>query len=296
MGSGKAGNIQVNASQVNLHDYGYINAAVGIDPERPERNGSGYAGDIRLRDIDGINPVRLISLSNNSTISAGTDEKTSGDAGNIDLKTQQLVLTDGAQINSFSEGMGKAGSINIKADTASLTDESGIYTEADHAGGGNINLQVRDGLHVVDSEITAKAWGTKPQDNGGNITIQGNLGKVKEFSLINSKLLANANFGHGGEINIYAEKIIGNNSQIDVSSRTGFNGKTYVNSISLIVVVGLPGPRRLEEKYLLPSRCSPFSKENLSRFIITARDILPHSPEDLRTYTMRLPRRDVKDR
>jgi filamentous hemagglutinin family protein len=132
-GSGKAGNIQINASQVNLYDYGFINAAVGFDPNIPE-SGSGYAGNIYLRDIDGINPVRLISLSNNSTISAGTDPDTSGDAGNIDLKTQELVLTNGAQINSHSEGIGNAGSINIKADTALLTNTSAIYTEADHAG------------------------------------------------------------------------------------------------------------------------------------------------------------------
>jgi hypothetical protein len=33
--------------------------------------------------------------------------------------------------------------------------------------------------------------------------------------------------------------------------------------------------------------CASFSKENQSRFLITARDILPRGPEDLRTQTIR---------
>lgn len=283
-GSGRAGNIQVNASQVNLHDYGLINAAVG------ERSGSGHAGNIRLRDIDGINPVHQISLSNNSTISVATATDSSGDAGNIDLKTQELVLTDGAQINSFSYGLGKAGSINIEANKIWLTNQSGIHTEADFSGGGDITLQVHDWLQVVDSKIKAEARGTKSQDNGGNITIQGNLGRVNSFSLINSQLLANANRGHGGAIDLYADKFTLSNSEIDVSSRGGFNGSLFINSFRLQETI-FPQRQPLGGERLFSSRCATFSKENLSRFIITARDILPRSPEDLRTHSLRLPRR-----
>jgi hypothetical protein len=148
---------------------------------------------------------------------------------------------------------------------------------------------VRDWLQIVDSKLSAETWGTRPQDNGGNITIQGNLGKVNSFSLINSQLLANANRGHGGAIDLYADKFTLSNSEIDVSSRGGFNGSLFINSFRLQETV-FPQRQPLGGGRLLTSRCSSFSKENLSRFIITARDILPRSPEDWRTHSLRLPR------
>jgi len=297
VGSGNAGNTQINASQVNLHDYGFINAAVG---KIEELIGSGRAGNIRLRDIDGINPTRQISLSNHSTISVSTVEDSSGDAGNIDLKTLHLTLGNRSSINSFSYGTGQAGAIFVETNTALLSDipdgeelKTGIYTEADYAGGGDINLLVHDRLEVVNSKITAESRGTRPQDKGGNLIIR----SPKIFTLDNSRLLANAYAGNGGNIILETHQfdVRGDQWEINVSSQLGWNGQFVLNHTKLNDLV-TPEKTPLPELPLLTNRCASFSKDNLSRFLITARDILPHSPEDLRTYTMRLPRRDVKDR
>jgi len=276
-GSDNAGDIQINASQVNLHDYGYINASIG-------GSGSGRAGNILLRD--GVNPASKISLSNYSSISASTGENTSGEGGKVDLKTRELVLTKVGQINSFSRGSGNAGLINIETDTALLTDDSGIYTKANLASGGNITLNVRDRLVLFNSKITAEARG-----NGGNLTINARpSNKLKElFAIDNSELRANAFAGNGGDINIRADKYyISRDTVIDFSSELGLNGQFVLNSVKLSDVL----PLSKEKDYLkidsLPlNRCS-LSKENQSRFTITARDILPRCPEDLRTQTIRL--------
>jgi len=305
---GNAGNVQVNASQVNLHDYGLINAAVGVDPKYTAPNSSGHAGNIQLRDIDGISPVRQISLSNNSTISVSTDPETHGDAGNIDLKTQDLVLTDESQINSFSYGYGEGGLINIEANKTLLTNKSGIWTEADNAGGGDITLHVRDWLVLFNSKITAKAWGK--EGKGGNLTInksdKKSNNKFKILALSKSQLLASANQDYGGDINIQVKNRLGSRFEInqgqdfeqrdleerdynviDASSKKGevYYGKIDFNAQSWEFPGSLPFLGLTHLPSLNSSRCS-FSKD--SRFIITSRDVLPRCPEDLRTHTIRL--------
>ncbi len=196
-------------------------------------------------------------------------------------------------INGFNEGTGPAGSITITTEEAvidgtgdeNLYGETGIYTEADNAGGGNINLQVHNRLQVINSKITAESRGTRPQDKGGNLTIRG----PQIFTLDNSKLLANAYAGNGGDIMLETQKfeVRGDKWEINVSSELGWNGQFALNNTKLSELVNMERPP-LQELPLLTNRCASFSKENLSRFIITARDILPRSPEDLRTHTIRL--------
>jgi len=313
-GSGNAGNIQINASQVNLHDYGYINASVG-------KESFGHAGNIFLRDIDGVNPASKISLSNYSSISASVSASSIPDkqryAGGVDLKTQELVLTKVGQINSFSYGKGNAGLIKIETDTALLTDDSGIYTKANLASGGNITLHVRDWLVLFNSKITAESRGNEPGDNGGNLTIS----NLKILALEKSALFTSAKRGYGGDITVPENTI--SLGKIEIIERSTFAGQeldldaleverdkvvkdlietrgySVIDSTSLVKgkdgILRLP---RLQWKFkgfqVLPpeppkppplrGRCS-LSKD---RFTITARDILPRCPEDLRTQTIRL--------
>jgi filamentous hemagglutinin family protein len=282
-GTGTGGTIQITTSTLEATE-GYLEASTA---------GSGKAGNLFINANDSVTLDHYASIS-----SAAAPQEATGEAGTISLATRNLTLRRNGYINGFSKGTGPAGSITIATETTvidgtgddSLYDvKTGIYTEADNAGGGNINLQVHNRLEVINSKITAKAWGTRLQDNGGNITIQGNLGKVNSFSLINSQLLANANRGHGGSIDLYADKFTLSNSEIDVSSRGGFNGSLFINSFRLQETI-FPQRQPLGGERLFSSRCAPFSKENLSRFIITARDILPRSPEDWRTHSLRLPR------
>ena len=139
----------------------------------------------------------------------------------INLEMEQSAVL------SNSVGTGNAGSIDITTDNTYLTG-SRVTTEAFKAGGGNIFLNVHDSIEIVDdSKITAEALGSRSQDKGGNITI----GQPGLFTLKNSYLRANAYAGHGGDINLQVNDFIGENSQIDVSSRLGLNGKFQINGI-----------------------------------------------------------------
>ncbi|OQW91043.1 MAG: hypothetical protein BWK78_05650 [Thiotrichaceae bacterium IS1] len=279
---GAAGNTTIEADKIILDAQDFEVDKVILELKgsiAANTTGTGQGGIIKITAKD------KISL-NNSRITAQTEDST-GKGGDIVIVTEELNLANNGTIGSQSleTGEGNAGSITITADKAWLTGKSNIFTKAYHAGGGDITLQIRNSLNVEgDSWITAEAGGTKPQDNGGNITIKGNPGKLNGFSLIDSKLLANANRGHGGTIDLYAGKLtVYGDSKINVSSRGGFNGNLFINSFGLNEAAILPHEQIDPGDMPSPNRCAyPSRSENQSRFTITARDILPRCPEDLK--------------
>lgn len=241
-------------------------------------NGEGNAGNIWV-------DAQQIMLDNRGAISAFADGS-SGNAGDISLNTQNLTLT-GGQINSSSLGIGNAGAINIVTNAAWLTGRSSISTLATQASGGDVTLQVRDSLSLSDSVISAEAQG---DGNGGNLTITApkilTLGK-------GSQLLANSMSGNGGKIVLVATNFsISNDCVINFSSISGTTGESlkvalynlridYRSPLSMAFLAS-------EKEKLLLNRCGSFSKENLSRFII-GRDIPQETPYDLQTHWV-LPR------
>ena len=72
-------------------------------------------------------------------------------------------------------------------------------------------------------------------------------------------------------------------SRINASSVFGFNGEISINALEKDISKDL---LQLPEKHQIPSlqldRCAGFSYEDLNRFIITIRDVLPPTPEDFR--------------
>jgi len=292
--SGRAGNIIINTEHVALRNFGYLNAAVG--PGGGNNSGKRLGGNIIVNATGGA-----ISLSDFGTISVSTEKDTSGDAGQISLNTSTLTLSRVGQINSFSDGSGNAGDINITADNAFLADNSLITTEAAQAAGGNITLNVRDWLVLFNSNITAEAWGE--EGNGGNLTIHNFDNKSKILALSKSQLLASANQGHGGDINVFAKNSLGwikfnqgrefdkdsYYSVLDASSKRGYAyyGKIDFNAQQWEFPNLKPLDRSFWRDELSLSRCALFSSKK-GKFFINARDILPIGPEDLRTYTIRL--------
>jgi len=263
--------------------------------------GKGDAGEIRITSDN-------LFVSDYSYISVGIDEDTSGKGGNLTLDTSHLTLDQVGRISSYSYGTGNAGDINLlNANQVSLNNGSSISTGAANARGGNISLQINDQLEVTNhSRITAELG----EHDAGNLTIWGNHQWL--FLDKGSALLASAKGGRGGNINLTAKYLFGPiivNPGADNRDNLLRNGNSVIDATSernidgMVTVYGqlwTPNnpwvPLRFTEHHLSLSRCASFSKENLSRFLITARDILPRSPEDWRTHTMRLPRRDVKDR
>jgi len=262
-GRGNGGNIHIEAKEVILQNDGMIAVETFGD----------NAGNITIIATDNI------EIANYGIISAAANISSIGDAGNIDLITSELILTERGVINNRSAGKGNAGSITITANIASLIGMSDITTEAKFAGGGNIKFKVRDRFELFDdSRITAEAFGKNPQDNGGNIIIE----SPDLFTLNNSQLLARAYAGNGGNIDITTNNFkMSVDSLIDTSSALGLNGKFILNDITLNFLTS--PPEELPNYDLSLNRCTLSTEDLVSSFYIITRDTLPTSPTDLRT-------------
>jgi filamentous hemagglutinin family protein len=207
--SGTGGIINIEAASLELNP-GLIQAA---------SSGNGDAGSIIIK-------AQQINLQNGGLIN--TNAISSGNAGDISLQAQNITLNNVSEIQTASLGEGNAGTIHIMSDTLSLNNDCLIASLAVQAGGGNIELSINNQIYLVNNSwITAETYGIKPEDHGGNLTID----KPKFFIMNNSLLRTNAYAGNGGNINIIADQFIkSSDSLIDASSELGIDGK--INIIS----------------------------------------------------------------
>jgi filamentous hemagglutinin family protein len=159
-----------------------------------------------------------ILLKNGGQISSDSDG--GGDAGPIEVTAPVIKLLDDGNIASFSTGDGAAGNISIVAAQRLFLDEGFITTVSDNTGGGRITFKVGELLELRDgSEISSSVFGGA-DTTAGNITID-----PRFLVLHDSSILAQANEGTGGSIDIVADNILRSpGSRIDASSRLGIDG------------------------------------------------------------------------
>jgi filamentous hemagglutinin family protein len=259
-GEGNGGNITINASNVKM-EPGIMQAAT---------ENSGTAGNIHLTSDS-------LKLQNNSSIDTNTLKD--GKSGSITLNTQELILENQGKISASSQSCGDAGTINITTNTALLSDKSGITTKSFETIGGNITFTVTDRLTLSgDSRITAEAY-----DEAGDIIF---TGKPEFFIFNNSKLLANANFGDGGNIIIEADHFIqSSNSIIDNSSIHAMNGEIEINAQQYELKNNFSIlPRNFltsSVEYTKKSCVGRYKNPDVARLAILGYQILPESPYSL---------------
>jgi large exoprotein involved in heme utilization and adhesion len=245
---GTGGNIVINAQNISLDSGGLISSAAPIptfDGAPPGSGGS--AGNVT------INASGMFQSSGGTVTSTTVD----GPGGNISLKVGAMSLTNGTTIAASTTGSGKAGNVTLEVGTltasnatltttsTSSTNTAGtagnitvtsaqdltlrnsvVQTSADQASGGNIKLTAPNLIRIVDSTITSSVKG-QAGSNGGNIDIDPQVVVIQ-----NSDILARANAGAGGNINIAAlgAVLVDPNSAIDASAATGVSGSVNISS------------------------------------------------------------------
>ncbi len=179
--------------------------------------GAGNAGSLTVN-------AQQIELSGGSSVSGSSGLFTpvapgaTGNGGKLVIQTDNLLVTNGAQVFVNTFGMGNAGSIELNATNVQLTGasrgsvSSGIFANAESIAqgrGGNIiinteNLQVANGARIAVSTFNAK--------DGGILTV-----KAKDIELLrgaagvgSSGLYANVESkaaGNGGKLLIETENL-----------------------------------------------------------------------------------------
>jgi filamentous hemagglutinin family protein len=308
-GEGNGGDISITANSLFLTNGGELNTFIrGGDGTNP--GGIGKAGNVKLNIT---NTTNISGISENGTpsgIFSSVETGAIGDAGNIEITTGSLFVSDDARIIASTSGQGNAGSIKINAnsfllDAAQLNTNSDIenrqagniditttkdirldnraFISAQTQGGqGNIFLNSRDLILRRNSNITTNATGIA---TGGNITIDtGNL-----VALENSDISANSQESFGGRVLITADAIFGTQfrdqptPESDITA-TGaspeFGGTVQIDTADVDPSQGLVElPENLADASDQIAQ-NPCQKGSGSEFIVTGRGGLPSSPND----------------
>jgi large exoprotein involved in heme utilization and adhesion len=232
---------------------------------------TGPAGNLQIA-------TRVLEIRDGGQVSSDTDA--AGAGGDIRIQSQQVLLLGGGTISAKSSGIGNAGNIVIEASDTLESRNGFVTTEAKRSDGGNVTLNVGYLVKLVDSEVTSSVDGG-PQTTGGNITID-----PRYVVLKNSKIVANAFEGTGGNITIVADTFLADPlSLVDASSQMGVSGTVDIQS-PINYISGLVSPLSsdfMSASALLRERCIARIREGgtYSSFVVGGRDGLPLEPGNL---------------
>ncbi|WP_335049210.1 two-partner secretion domain-containing protein [Nostoc sp.] len=260
-GSGSAGNITINASdQVSVlnaskifsqGNYGFINITTGSlsltngaqinSSLTGEGNKVGYIyieakdslllqGNPRLGDTD-VNQTGIFTQISQQGKLSSSDDK-----GNITLKTDKLIISDGARLSADTYGKGDAGDITVDAQQIELKNQGRIISvvrEKADGNSGNIELKSRTLSIKDDARISVSNQGT---GNAGNVTINAdNSVFLEQKGRISSSVRSTAT-GKGGNINIGTNFLTADGGIIEAQNQgQGDGGNIVIKTQNLLL-------------------------------------------------------------
>jgi filamentous hemagglutinin family protein len=246
--NGKGGDISITARSLSLTNGGQLNTFI-------REGGTGNAGNVKLNIIDTIkiagisNKPEPSGLFNRSGIFSSVESEAKGNAGNIDIDTGSLFVSDGGQIFASTRGKGNAGSITINAPNGIVsfdgTDNivgfpSAAFSTVEEGGvgnGGDINITARS-LSLTNSGELNTFIRRGGNGTAGNVKL--NVSDKINITGVDSGIFSNVlagGTGNGGNIEIYKGSVfVSDGGQITAStSGDGNAGSIKIDAKSLFV-------------------------------------------------------------
>lgn len=257
-GGGRSGDITINTRVLRIQNGATISTESSGDFSISEfKPATGNGGNLTVNASESVEIKGKPKTGNPSSIFAST--LGSGNAGQVTISTEKLILEDEAVINlssqllkpSIYEGevpnLGSAGDLTVNAGSILLDSKGKLTSDSESGQGGNIALQVRDLLMMRrNSQISTNAGAN---GDGGKITIYAPNGFLVATPFENNDITANANFGSGGKITITTKNIF------------GFVPRTRTDLESLL---NTKDPDKLKPNELATSDITAFSQQNPS--------------------------------
>ncbi|AVH64076.1 hypothetical protein CDG77_29490 [Nostoc sp. 'Peltigera membranacea cyanobiont' 213] len=253
-GISNSGDIRITASNLLFKDGGRLTASNG---------GQGNGGNIFL---DVGNTITFDGIGGNGSPSSAFTQGYNGNAGNIQVETGSLFLTNGGTIfSSHFRGKGNGGNITINARDRVKID--GVVKGVTVGTGQIIDILSNIASSLLDGEgkggdieittgsffITNGAFisgDTAGQGNGGNITINArdtvtlDGGENSLFALVSTST-ANNSVGSAGDIRINARELFLKNGGIltAYSSGQGNGGNIFIDTRDAVIIDGITGKK-----------------------------------------------------
>ncbi|MEH1920746.1 S-layer family protein [Nostoc sp.] len=272
----KSGTITIDTENLRLSNGGNISTSV--------LEGRGQGGNLVVHATNSIDITGVgLEQPNGSLPSSGlfADLQTGGigSAGNIDVTTGRLNLSNGGQISASTFNQGNAGNITINAgqidlrasDSELLTGITSSVYKGANGKGGDIDittnkLDISDNAQIISSslgtgdagdirikanfiEILGKASAIASltnAGNGGDINLNiADLLLLRDGAFISTTAGRSQASGDGGNININSKFIVAipkENSDISANAYTGSGGKVQINSQGIFGIESRPKP------------------------------------------------------
>ncbi len=230
-GTGNGGNVEITTPGLLVTDGAQVTAST---------TGEGKGGSLIVNASDF---VQLMGTSANGQFSSSLDASTSGtgNGGDVEFTTRQLLVTDGAQVTASTTGEGRGGSLIVNAsEEVQLRGTGGLFVDATAGGtAGNLTVTTRD-ISVRDG---AQVTVSSPQGQAGNLNITANSLTLNQGTI--SAETAKSDAAEGGA-NITLSNLdflrMDNESLISASALGNANGGNVTIDSTLIVATPPTGP------------------------------------------------------
>ncbi|QDL08287.1 S-layer family protein [Brasilonema sennae CENA114] len=277
--TGNAGDLTIKTNTLLVRDGAQVQTATFA---------AGKGGNLRVDAQD----VQIIGTSADGRVStvlvAGADFNSTGDAGDLTVKTNTLLVRDKAGISVENRGRGTAGNMTLNARSIRLNNNASLSANTrspkvdptrEQA---TININSQDLIITRNSNIITNATGENVI--GGNINI--NTDVLVGFQ--NSDISANSDNFRGGNVRINTQGIFGiqfrevaslQTSDITATGATReLSGNVQITRPDLDPTSGLVElPVNVVDRSGLIAQGCPADQGN--SFVITGRGGLPPTPE-----------------
>ena len=211
--AGNSGGVTVTTGSLNLTNGGQINA---------DTFGRGNGADIIINARDSVNISGVGSYAS-GLFSNNAGDQAEGDAGNININTNFLKVTDGAIIDANSRGWGNGGNININTDSLEVKDraiiDASTFGRGD-AGAVNITATDKVSLHN-DSYIFSRVY-HNAKGNSNDVTVTTDTLNLTDGGQINADTFGR---GNGGDTIVNAQ------DSVNISGVGSYASGLYANAL-----------------------------------------------------------------
>lgn len=211
---GNGGNLQVSTSRLTIRDGGFMSSST---------LGKGSGGNVNVNADEFVELIG-VNESNFTPSSLGASTISDGNAGNLTINTQHLLVQDGARVDASTAARGNAGSVTINASES--IDVGGIVT-------GSINPSfIIASANIVDESIR-QLFGLPdvPSGDSGNVTLNTSELRVTDGAQVTVR---NDGTGKAGILTINAPStVLNNQAGFTASTASGEGGDIQLQTQNL---------------------------------------------------------------
>ncbi len=277
--TGDAGDLTIKTNALLMRDGAQVSVAT---------DGTGKGGNLTVDAQD----IQLIGISADgwvaSGLSASTERNSTGDAGDLTIKTNALLVRDGAEITVQSLGTGTAGIMTLNSPSIRLDNNALLIGNTQSA---RVNPNREQATININSEnlIISRNSNIRTNARGENV-IGGNINIDTDFLIgfENSDISANSANFLGGNVRINAQGIFGIQFRDVASDKTNditatgasseLSGNVEINTPDVDPNSGLVNLPTIPVDTQVAQTCQAGGNLAKSSFTITGRGGLPPNP------------------